>query len=457
MRKLKLLILLILFLSTALMSQTLPEKIIVGYWHNWGYTPNTVYLTEIPEAYDVINIAFATPTVAFGSTMEFTPDSGIYPNINDFINDIVLLQSLNKKVVISIGGANHPVSLLTVDDVEEFVTTMSAIIDIYGFDGIDIDLEGGSISLDTGDNDFRYPTTPKIVNLIDAITQLTDLYPDMMLTTAPETAYVQGGYGTYVGIWGAYLPLIHALRDRWTYVHVQHYNTGSMYGRDGVSYNPPSADFHVAMADMLLAGFNVNVYVNNIFFEPLAPGQVAIGLPASTSAAGSGYTAPDVVHTVLDYLILGIPFGGQYQLANPDGYTDFRGLMTWSINWDINNNLEFSNSHRPYLDDLGGVSVHENNISAKNEILISNYPNPFNPTTTISFTLPIGSTDESELLVYNLKGQLVKQFTVNLNGVEGSVTWNGTDDSGKPVSSGIYFYKMEAEKYQETKKMILMK
>jgi chitinase len=460
MKKKFIIVVLILFLSSILFSQTLPEKIVVGYWHNWGYTPNTVYLTEIPEAYDVINIAFATPTVAFGSTMEFIPDSGIYPNVNDFINDIILLQSLNKKVVISIGGANHPVSLLTADDVQEFVITMSAIIDTYGFDGIDIDLEGGSISLETGDNDFRYPTTPKIVNLIDAITQLANLYPYMMLTTAPETAYVQGGYGTYAGIWGAYLPLIHALRDRWTYVHVQHYNTGSMFGRDGVSYNPPFADFHVAMADMLLAGFNVNVYVNNIFFEPLLAEQVAIGLPASISAAGSGYTTPDVVHTALDYLILGIPFGGQYQLANPDGYADYRGLMTWSINWDLNNNLEFSNAHRPYLDDLIGVPVSEEEIPA-NEISISHYPNPFNPTTTISFSLPAGSDDETKLIIYNLKGQKMKTFPVLMSGVEGSgiysVVWNGTDDSNNPVSSGVYFYKLNSGNTEVSNKMLLLK
>jgi len=448
-------------LFSTLIGQTLPDKIIVGYWHNWGYTPNTVYLDEIPEAYDVINIAFATATEPFGSNMQFSPDPGIYPNLDDFISDIGYLQNLGKKVVISIGGANDPVMLLNTIDVQNFVTSMSSIIDTYGFDGIDIDLEGGSISLDTGDNDFRYPTTPKIVNLIDAVTQLAGLYPDMILSTAPETAYVQGGYSTYAGIWGAYLPLIHALRDRWTYLHVQHYNTGGMFGRDGVLYNPPTADFHVAMADMLIAGFNVDVWIGNIFFEPLLPEQVAIGLPASTSAAGSGYTIPYVVHTALDYLILGIPFGGQYQLANPDGYADFRGLMTWSINWDVANNLEFSNAHRPYLDDLSGVSAHENNVPL-DKIMISNYPNPFNPTTTISFSSE--QNEQYELTIYNVKGEKVKMFSPSLchpEFIEGRgevrVIWNGTDDSNKPVSSGIYFAKLKSGSIEVSKKMLLLK
>ena len=451
-----LLFILLIMISTLLVGQTLPDKAIVGYWHNWGYTPNSLLLTDIPDAYDVINIAFATPTEPFGSTMQFTPDSGIYPNPDDFIADISYLQELGKKVVISIGGANDPVMLLNPGDVQNFVTSMSTIITTYGFNGIDIDLEGGSISLATGDNDFRYPTTPKIINLIDAITQLTDTFLDLMLSTAPETAYVQGGYSTYAGIWGAYLPLIHALRERWTYVHVQHYNTGCMYGRDGILYDPPTADFHVAMADMLLAGFYVDVWVGNIFFDPLEPEQVAIGLPASTSAAGSGYTEPDVVHTALDYIILGTSFGGQYQLSNPDGYEDFRGLMTWSINWDVANNCEFSNAHRPYLDDLMGVSVFENNIPEENNILVSNYPNPFNPDTNIAYS--IKEACKITLEVYNIKGQLVKTLIDEVKEAgDYSISWNGKDNTGKITASGVYVYKMNAGKYSSTKKMILMK
>ena len=52
----------------------------------------------------------------------------------------------------------------------------------------------------------------------------------------------------------------------------------------------------------------------------------------------------------LDYLIKGQSFGGAYVLRNPSGYPGFKGLMTWSINWDKFTNFEFSNSHRAYLD-----------------------------------------------------------------------------------------------------------
>lgn len=88
--------------------------------------------------------------------------------------------------------------------------------------------------------------------------------------------------------------------------------------------------------------------------------------------------------------------------------------------------------------------------------LNNNYPNPFNPETTISF-----STKEASPVtigIYNVKGQLVKTL-VNETKAAGNhhVVWNGTDNSGRQVSSGVYYYKMNAGKYSSTKKMIMMK
>ena len=84
------------------------------------------------------------------------------------------------------------------------------------------------------------------------------------------------------------------------------------------------------------------------------------------------------------------------------------------------------------------------------------YPNPFNPTTTISFS--IKEKTPVELIIYNSLGQKV-QTLVNkpLEKGEHSVVWNGTDNKGRPVASGIYFYRMKAGKYTETQKMILKK
>ncbi|MCK5051780.1 MAG: T9SS type A sorting domain-containing protein, partial [Candidatus Cloacimonetes bacterium] len=88
--------------------------------------------------------------------------------------------------------------------------------------------------------------------------------------------------------------------------------------------------------------------------------------------------------------------------------------------------------------------------------LTGNYPNPFNPTTTISF-----STNEAgyvSINIYNMKGQLVKTLVNEyLDSAFHNVSWNGKDNSSKTVSSGIYFYKMKSSSYTSTKKMILMK
>ncbi|SET20105.1 chitinase family 18 [Stigmatella erecta] len=324
------------------------SKIIVGYWHNFDNGSTNIRLKDISPKYDVIQVAFAEPVGGpTTGNMAFTPYNA---TAADFKADIAALKAQGKKVLISIGGANGTVDLADGTAKQNFINTMKSIINTYGFDGMDLDLEGSSLSLNGGDTNFRSPTTPKIVNLIDATRQILSAYGSgFILTMAPETAYVQGGFAAYGGPWGAYLPVIYALRDRLTYLHVQHYNTGSVEGLDGKAYAQGTADFHVAMAEMLLQGFPVGRNASNVF-PALRPDQVIIGLPASPQAAGGGYTTPANVQKALDYLIKGQSFGGSYVLRQASGYPGFKGLMTWSINWDKYFNSEFSNSHRAYLD-----------------------------------------------------------------------------------------------------------
>ncbi|MDO9576502.1 MAG: T9SS type A sorting domain-containing protein [Candidatus Cloacimonadales bacterium] len=116
-------------------------------------------------------------------------------------------------------------------------------------------------------------------------------------------------------------------------------------------------------------------------------------------------------------------------------------------------NVHFEPSYSP--DDI------LNAITAK---LHQNYPNPFNPSTTISFNLSNEQNEQIELVIYNLKGQKVKTFTVILSGVEGSgnnnysVVWDGTDQTDKPVGTGIYFCKLKVDgKDKLIRKMMLIK
>ena len=84
-----------------------------------------------------------------------------------------------------------------------------------------------------------------------------------------------------------------------------------------------------------------------------------------------------------------------------------------------------------------------------------NYPNPFNPSTTISFNISRKDAKNAKLEIYNLRGQRVRQFSIFNS--QSSIKWDGTDDNNKPVSSGIYFYKLKAGDFQKVKKMILLR
>ena len=90
-------------------------------------------------------------------------------------------------------------------------------------------------------------------------------------------------------------------------------------------------------------------------------------------------------------------------------------------------------------------------------IILSNYPNPFNPTTTISFS--VTQTSSFVILeIYNLKGQKVKTLVQGEipEGLQ-QVIWDGKDENDKPLSSGVYFYKLKTENKELTKKMLMLK
>ncbi|BFH63050.1 carbohydrate-binding protein [Paenibacillus azoreducens] len=333
------------------------NKTIVGYWHNFENGSGFIKLRDVSPKFDVINVSFAEPTAGVtNGAIGFTPFN--YTDA-EFKADVAYLQSQGKKVIISIGGANGQVQLASTAARDNFVSSVTAIIEKYGFDGLDVDFEGHSLYLNAGDSDFKNPTTPVIVNLITALRTINDHFgtDKFYLTMAPETFFVQLGYSFYGGSCiscdnrsGAYLPVIYATRDILDWLQVQNYNSGPITGLDDQYHNMGSADFHVAMADMLLTGFPVAKNPNS-FFPALRPDQVLLGLPASPNAGG-GFTSVAEVQKALDALIKGKQLSNYQMRGNASGYPNFRGLMTWSINWDKFNHFEFSDSHRAYLDAL---------------------------------------------------------------------------------------------------------
>ena len=312
----------------------IPQKALIGYWHNWNMTEAPyIQLNALDSRYNVIDFAFAVPHAGTDYQMEFIPEIISQTTCKNYI---VALQNQGKKIIISIGGATAPISLDNINERNTFITTMNAIIDQYGFDGIDIDLEGSSVMVSGGT--IANPIDEKINNLIYAIKQIMKDYhtkynKSLLLTMAPETAFVQGGMSAFGGIWGAYLPVIHALRDSLSVLHVQLYNSGSMYGIDGNIYNSGNADFIVAMTEAVIKGFSTS----GGFFTGLPAHKIAVGLPACPNAAGSGFVDTATVNKAMKYL-LGIgPKPGSYTLVQSGGYPTLRGMMTWSMNWDAVN------------------------------------------------------------------------------------------------------------------------
>lgn len=325
-------------------------KVIVGYWQNWNLAAAPyIRLRDVDSRYNVIEVAFGT-TGSDYSTVSFTPEG---TTVADFKADIATLQSQGRKVLLSLGGETGTLVINTAANKQSFITSMKNLLDTYNFDGFDLDIEGGiSLQLNSGDNNFMSPTTPKVVNLIAAVKEIVAYRKgqgkNCLLTMAPETYYLQTAYGsTYSPLVGAYLPIVYGLRNELSWIQPQLYNTGSVMGLDNKVYNSTTADFIVSMTEMLLQGFPVSGTSQT--FPALREDQVAFGLPAAPGAAGSGYTTPAEVKKALNYLTKGQSYGGTYVLRKATGYAGLRGIMTWSVNWDKVNGSEFAANYYPYF------------------------------------------------------------------------------------------------------------
>ena len=110
---------------------------------------------------------------------------------------------------------------------------------------------------------------------------------------------------------------------------------------------------------------------------------------------------------------------------------------------------------------VGGIKTHHGPVSAEAPVpskfdLSQNYPNPFNPTTSIRFELPKNS--DVTLEVYNIMGQMVRQLVDSkIEAGYHTVNWNGLNESGVRVGSGVYYYRLVAGDYVSIKKMVLLK
>jgi hypothetical protein len=107
-------------------------------------------------------------------------------------------------------------------------------------------------------------------------------------------------------------------------------------------------------------------------------------------------------------------------------------------------------------DDASEVAIASAAAVPTSYLLYQNFPNPFNPKTTISFDLP--TSEQVTLSIYNVKGELVRKLiNSQLSAGVHKIEWDGTDKYQSLLASGVYFYRLETEKYSSVKKLLILK
>ncbi|CCG86317.1 Chitinase [Erwinia piriflorinigrans CFBP 5888] len=282
------------------------KQFIMGFWHNWAAEGSQGYqlgrfkemnLTDIPEQYNIVAVAF----MKGHNIPTFKPY-----NMTDeeFRRQVGVLNAQGRAVLISLGGADAEIVLVSGQE-EALAVEIIRLVETYGFDGLDIDLEQSAII--AKDNQTVLPAALRLVK---------DHYrkegKHFIISMAPEFPYLRTG--------SHYAAYISALEGYYDFIAPQFYNQGG----DGLWIDETNEwltqnndnrkeDFLYYLTDSIINGTRGFIQIPNDKF--------AIGLPSNIDAAATGYVInPSDTLNALKRL--------------EDGGQPVRGLMTWSVNWD---------------------------------------------------------------------------------------------------------------------------
>lgn len=222
------------------------RKILMGFWHNWPSDAGQGYrggrfaempLTDIPDAYNVVAVAFmkgqGIPTFRPYNTSDA-----------EFRRQIGALNARQRAVLISLGGADAHIELHTGQE-DDLAHEIVRLVETYGFDGLDIDLEQSAI--DYADNQTVIPAALRMVK---------DHYAkerkNFIISMAPEFPYLRQN--------GKYVPYIKALEGYYDFIAPQYYNQGGDgVWVDGVGWlkaddDEKKQDFLYYLTDSLVTG-----------------------------------------------------------------------------------------------------------------------------------------------------------------------------------------------------------
>jgi hypothetical protein len=211
-------------------------------------------------------------------------------------------------------------------------------------------------------------------------------------------------------------------------------------------------------------------------FNFLSDGSLTVNSASGGAAAAAGFQV-----SVGNNVVLGFSLTGDYVPASSTSdFADFTVLNVTPATSAVGTSVLLDASHSPtnnttlLISSQGGTAltshfheaawvVGESTFTLDNDdftpatySLSDNYPNPFNPTTTIGYS--IAQPGMVNLTIYDASGRLVKTLvSENMGMGEHEVMWNGTNNAGSEVSAGMYLYKVDAGSFVETKKMLLVK
>lgn len=313
------------------------DKVLVGYWHNWassgkdGYKQGTSAnfdLSQTQEGYNVIDVSFMK--TAPGQTIPtFKPYN---KTDSEFRSEVASLNAKGKSVLIALGGADAHIELSKAQE-EAFVKEIIRLVDSYGFDGLDIDLE--QTAIDAADNKSVIPSALRKVKA-----HYRAQGQNFMITMAPEFPYLKDS--------GKYAPYIKGLEGDYDFINPQYYNQGGdgFWDAESNSWISQSND---EKKEAFLYGLTKRLATGTDGFIKIPADKLVIGLPANEDAAATGYVKkPQDVANALSRL--------------KDSGNEIKGLMTWSVNWDAgwslngtNYNNAFVKTYAPMLfDNTGG-------------------------------------------------------------------------------------------------------
>ncbi|HFK7186144.1 carbohydrate-binding protein [Serratia odorifera] len=290
------------------------KKIMMGFWHNWqagtsdGYQHGqfaNMNLTDIPPAYNVVAVAF----MKGAGIPTFKPY-----NLSDaeFRRQVGVLNAQGRAVLISLGGADAHIELTTGDE-GRLKDEIIRLVETYGFDGLDIDLE--QTAIDAANNKTVLPAALKSVKQ-----HYAEQGKNFIISMAPEFPYLRTS--------GSYLEYISALEGYYDFIAPQYYNQGG----DGIWVDEANggagawiSQNNDAMKEDFLYYLTESLVSGTRDYARIPAAKFAIGLPSNVDAAATGYVVdPQAVYNA-------------FKRLDAKGLS-IKGLMTWSVNWDNGNN-----------------------------------------------------------------------------------------------------------------------